>query len=145
VQRTWSNAAALAGQEPCVPALSTPYFAAVPVMPDEVPLTLYGASVVTRGLTLAMGQSKTVPLLLVSNADTGGPFTVSAKDRLEFFGQGKALTFRFDRTQGVNGEKLNLTITRTGNDPSFGGAIPFALIASQGSVKTYWFSIVGGG
>lgn len=143
VQRSWSNLAAKAGREPCVPAGNGPFFTAVPVMPDQVSMTLDGVSLETIGLKLAVGQSATVPLLLVSSADTGGPFTITAMDRQAFFGQPRALTFRLDRTQGVNGEKVYLTITRTGNDPNFGGAIPFTIIASQGDVKTYWFSMVG--
>lgn len=143
VQRTWSNAAAAAGHEPCVPASAGAFFTAVPTMPDDVPITLGAASLMSRGLKLKLGESRTVPLLLVSSADTQGPFSLAAKDRLEFSGMGRALTFRFDRTSGVNGEKVYLTITRTGSDPNFGGAIPFAVLASKGTTTTYWFALVG--
>ena len=143
VQRTWSNAASRAAKEPCVPVADVPYFVAVPVLPDDVPITIYGASLMTPGVKLAIGESATVQLLLVSSGDTGGPFTVTAQDRQDFFRRGRALSFRLDRSQGVNGEKLYLTITRTGSDPDFGGAMPFAIISSRGAIRNYWFSVVG--
>ena len=143
VQRSWSNAEALAGREPCVPAGSGAYFVAVPVAQDDVPINFAGVDFITKGVALRMGESKTLELRLVSSGDTAGPFTVTAKDRRAFFGSPRVLTFAFDRSQGVNGEKLYVTVTRVGSDPDFGGAIPFAIIATKGNVKNYWFSVAG--
>jgi hypothetical protein len=142
VQRTWSNKEALAGREPCVPAPMQASTYAVPVFTDQVPIVFNGASLMTPGVSLAMNESATVPLLLVSSGPTA-PFSVSAIDRMEFFGQGKSLSLQLDRASGVNGEKLYLTITRVGDDPNFGGAMPFMIQGTLNGAASTWFAVVG--
>jgi hypothetical protein len=145
VQRTWSNASARAGLDPCVPTSTvTPYFVAVPsALLDDVPITIAGSSQVTKGVKLSMNEERTIELDLVSSGDTHGPFSVRAIDRRAFFSLGPTLTFRFDRPEGQNGEKIYMTVRRIGSDPDFGGAIPYAVITSQGAAENYWFSVVG--
>jgi hypothetical protein len=142
VQRTWSNQAALAGHEPCVPAPSQTSTYAVPVFTEMVPITFSGAALMTPGVSLGMGESATVPLLLVSSGPTQ-PFTVTAIDRMQFDNLGQSLRFDFDRNSGVNGEKIYLTITRVGDDPNFGGAMPFLIQGSVNGSSSSWFAVVG--
>ena len=110
VQRTWSNAAAKKAQNPCVPyATTTPYFNSFPVL-DTVS---YGANhLITRGVNIPLGQSRTIDVNLFSAAATNGPWTVNAVDYDSwFFGAQAKLALSLDKTEGLNGDTLHLTIT----------------------------------
>ncbi len=140
VQRVWSNAAAAAGHDPCQPNGASPYFNAAPVLTEKV--TLSGSSIVTQGVTIPVGTSKTVELDLYSDAPTSGPWKVSALDVTSaFFGDAPALSFSFDKTSGQNGDKLHLTIKAI-STPSM-GVSPFWLQSDLGSVSTVWIGLVG--
>jgi hypothetical protein len=132
--RSWSYSAISESRDPCVPPLyATPYFASTPVMNDEVaPPGLYPA----KGIQLAVGQSKTVEVLLWSEGPTSGPWTVEASVLPGFPGGG--LGFVFDRDAGTNGEKLHLTVTA-----NEAGVFPFAITSTLGTRTTTWMGIVG--
>ena len=58
VQRSWSNAAAAAGDDPCVPAdASSAYFKSVPRLGDPVTIDYFGPWT-TTGVTIPVGTSK---------------------------------------------------------------------------------------
>ena len=113
VQRTWSNAASLAGKDPCVPAPASPYVAAVPMFTEQAKLTdvWTGSKVTTRAVSVPVQTSKTVDVQLISDVPTDA-FTVSATDTAVFYGESPELTFTWDATTGKNGDVLHLTITR---------------------------------
>lgn len=124
--RIWSNAAAKAGHDPCVPAPADPYFNAVPDLADDVTIpeyVSYGADGklisggITKGVKLAVGESATVDLVLYSDAATA-PFTVTPQE----ISTSPVLSLSLDRSSGVNGERLHLTITRTAKSPARTGA-----------------------
>src|SRR5262249_25427179 len=115
VQRTWSNAAAKAGHDPCVPAPDGEiYVAAAPVLPDSISIQGFNGNVTTKGVTIPVGMSKTIDVKLYSDAPlTSDFFRVDAFDLTSFFGASPPdLTFSWDRTWGRNGDTLHLTITR---------------------------------
>jgi hypothetical protein len=145
VQRTWSNAAARASHDPCVPRVSGAFFDAAPVLPETVTLssTITG-SVTTQGVTIPVGQSKTIEVDLFSDGDTGGPFTVTAADALAthyptYFSP--TMTFSWDRTTGQNGDKLHLTISVTQASPIAGGHA-FMITSTLGNRKSVWPGLV---
>lgn len=147
VQRTWSNLAAKASHDPCVPALANAaFFAAAPVLDDTVTFTsqLTG-TVTTKGIVIPVGQSKTTEVDLFSDAATSGPFSVTVDDVLfKVYGQyglAKTLDFSWDRTQGLNGEKLHLTIKVTASS-ILGGGHAFMITASSGSRQFVWPGLV---
>jgi hypothetical protein len=146
VQRIWSNASITAGHDPCVPALApaaSPYFNSVPELDDTVTITSYGRPTKTKGVYLLPGQSKTISLWLYSDAPTVGPWTVSAVDA-PYYGIPATthnLTFAFDKTQGQNGDRIQLTITVNGYDPQVGGA-PFMITSTLGQQSNTWFGVV---
>src|SRR5439155_14740378 len=72
VQRTWSNASAAAGHDPCVPALKDPYVTATPMLTDSLPIDIGPpqGTVMTKGISVAMGTSKTIEVDLWSDAPT---------------------------------------------------------------------------
>jgi hypothetical protein len=146
VQRTWSNIAAKASHDPCVPASTEPYFQSAPVLSEDVTLTLPqgfgGGDVPTKGVTIPVGKSKTIEVDLFSDAATSGPWTVSAEDALGKLGGGKTLEFSWDRTQGLNGEKLHLTIAVKGESSFVPGAHPFTITSTLGGRKATWPGLV---
>ncbi len=105
LSRGWSNKAAAAGNlDPCLPVLpDQPYIAAAPIMPETINIPGSGSG---PGITIGQGQSKTVDVKLWSTAPTA-PFTVAAKQH-----RGEtSLGFAWNKTTGVNGDVLKLTIT----------------------------------
>jgi hypothetical protein len=138
VQRSWSNAAAAEGHDPCVPAPAAPYFNAAPVLPNTVVGTYYGQSFTSEGLSIPLGKSKAMAVDLFSDAPTAGPWKVQA------MAQGAAkLTFAWDKTSGNNGDVLQLTVTRVKDDPSIPGVDLFMLISTLGSEQHAWVGAVG--
>jgi hypothetical protein len=146
VQRTWSNASAKLGHDPCVPAMKDPYFQSAPVLTETVTLTLPasfgGSDVTTKGVTIPIGKSKTIEIDLFSDAATSGPWTVSAEDALGSLGGGKTLDFAWDRTKGLNGEKLHLTISVKGASSFVPGSHPFTIVSTLGAKKATWPGLV---
>ncbi|HEY1956236.1 MAG TPA: hypothetical protein VGH28_11495 [Polyangiaceae bacterium] len=134
VARSWSNAAAAAGHDPCVPADAIPYFNAMPVMPDDVTVTSPTAKGTAKGLRLPVGTSKTIDLDLFSDAPTSGPWTVS----VDPFSASLALTL--DRTKGQNGEKLHLTVTAKTKSPD--GWDGILIESSLAGRNNYWLAYV---
>jgi hypothetical protein len=127
VQRTWSNKAALAGNDPCVPALpGEVYFTAAPEL-DDVTLSIMGQTVTVKAVQIPVGQSKTIDLDLFSNASTNGPFSVHVDDGNVLMGGSPLLSFSVGNAPtiacpqgapsgsvcvgGENGQKIPVTIT----------------------------------
>ena len=133
VQRAWSNASAKAGHDPCQPADKSPYFNSMPVLKDKI--SIGGGT--TKGVHIPIGSSATIDVELFSDADTGGPWTVSATDTS---GAG-AITFDWDRTSGQNGEKLHLTINAVKKTQY--GASGFIIKSKLNGRTTSWFGLVG--
>jgi hypothetical protein len=94
---------------------------------------------------IPVNQSKTIEVDLYSDADTGGPWTVSAEDLLSTYygsyGFPQTLSFAWDRTQGVNGEKLHLTVTVTAGS-LIGGAHAFMILSKLGTRSVVWPGLV---
>jgi hypothetical protein len=141
VQRGWSDIAAGQGHDPCVPSDGTVYFNSMPVLTDTV--TLGGGQLTTKGINIAVGQSATVEVDLFSSAATEGPWTVSATDAVQLQGGQPTMNMTWDRTTGVNGEKLHLTINVL--SMSQYGADAFIINSTLGSRKNIWIGLVGNG
>jgi len=146
VQRSWSNAASRAGHDPCVPAPATPFVAAAPVFPDDLSLTgVYGPRV-TKGIAVKQGESKTIDVVVFSDAPTATDLTVGAYDLASAFGGGPAqLTFALDKTTAHNGDTLKLTITRTANGNDIGDGSEFVLAVNDASMRpiSLWWGFAG--
>jgi hypothetical protein len=146
VQRTWSNKLAKAGNDPCAPNMpGSAYFNSAPVLPESVTLTLPanfgGGNVPTKGVKIPVGQKRTIEVDLFSDGPTTGPWTVSAIDALAKAG-GSTLDFSWDRTTGVNGEKLHLTIEVKAASTFVPGAHPFIIASTQGGREQQWPALV---
>jgi hypothetical protein len=138
MQRTWSNAAALAGHDPCVPAPAAPYFNAVPQLLDSVQITRQDGTIApTLGAKIPVGSNRTVDVVLYADDDVG-EWTVAAES-VPIGSQN--LAFTWDKTTGQNGDVLHLTIHVGGVDAAYGGD-PFLVESTQGSTTNYWLGYV---
>lgn len=141
VQRTWSNASALAGHDPCVPVMSAPYVSAAPVLTDDASFDDgNGMSTTTKSVKIPVGMSKTIDIALYSDAPTA-TWTVKAFDAAQIYGQPQELTFSWDKTMGNNGDVLHLTITRV--SAGMGGGSEFLISSRPSGVSdSIWFGFV---
>jgi hypothetical protein len=132
LERVWSNAAAAAGHDRCVPvpAGSGPEVLAVPVLTDHVP---FATGQTTLGVTLAQGASTTIAVNLVSDAPTSAAWYVEAVDVAAENGRPAELALTLDESRGENGDVVHLTITRLQPpDPSSPvSGVVFELVASE--------------
>ena len=107
VQRSWSNASALAGHDPCVPPLpGEVYFNAAPEMSDPVSFEIEGQTAGVVGIHVPVGKTRKVYLDLFSDAATPGPWSVGVTE----MGSQK-LQLEVGDEFGQNGQKVHLTIT----------------------------------
>jgi hypothetical protein len=130
VQRTWSNAQAAAGHDPCVPQIpGQTYVGAAPILTETATLEgLSVQSVSTKAVSLALNVSKTIDVQLFSDAETAD-FDVRAEDVANYIaGTPAELSFTWDKQTGQNGDTLHLTIKRIA-----AGTVTDSMMHSQGS------------
>jgi hypothetical protein len=140
VQRIWSNTAAAAGHDPCLPQpAGEPYFNSAPVLTDPVTITVLGFPAVTKGVLIPVGTSKTIEVDLFSDGATTEPWMVSAD---EPGGASGHLSFSFDHASGVNGDKLQLTIHSLSIDSAY-DAEAFEIVSTSGTRHNIWRGFVG--
>ncbi|MEP7124996.1 MAG: hypothetical protein ABJE95_28965 [Byssovorax sp.] len=144
VQRSWSNAAAAAGKDPCVPPSTPPdvYFNSTPVLSDTVSASWYYGPLQATGVKIPVGQSKTIDVQLWSVGPTTGPWDVTATDYGEAYGASPNLELTFDKTSGKNGDVLKLTIKVLKKDPDFASE-PFWIESTLGNASNIWMGLVG--
>jgi hypothetical protein len=141
VQRTWSNASALAGHDPCVPAPATPYIAAAPRLDNDITLMGHGGMITTKGIQVTVGTTKTIEVDLFSDA-LSPLFLVQVFDAATVLGGTPTLSFQFDKTDGKNGDKLNLNITRTVAASARGSEILLLATTPDGTPVSQWWAFI---
>jgi hypothetical protein len=146
VQRIWSNAAAAAFEDPCVPGASAPLFLAAPL--GQGPITLSpggGGAVASEGFALAAGQSITVSIRFYG-AETS-PWTVTPFTYTMEHGQPEPyLQFSPATLAGQSGDVVPLTITRVAADEDGNGGDAVKLVSTLGGTSNEWyFAITNGG
>lgn len=144
VQRIWSNAAAAAGQDPCVPA--PPGDAYVLGVPELVQTEIYPGQY-AMGLSVPPGSSATVNVHFYSDAPAMGTWTLEATepDVPQLPDPAHQLSFTFDRAQGQRGDVVHLTVARAAAaaDAGLVTPAPFVVTATLGSVKHWYWGVVG--
>ncbi len=143
VQRVWSNTAAAAGHDPCVPNTTQAYFNAVPDQPDDLVLKQSLFPTHTRGVKIAVGQTRTIDVHLFSDAPRG-QWLVQAQDAAAATGGPSTLSLSLSPQYGKNGDVLKLTITRTAQTPMGGSEFILWSRDQQTHSGTVWFGYVGG-
>jgi hypothetical protein len=121
VQRTWSNAAAKAGKNPCVPG-GEPFAGAQPVLTTSGVIQ-YGGAWTTKVVKIPVGMTGEVDVQLYTDVPMG-PFTVQAFDYNSYYNGGsKLLKLSLDNQIGNNGDTLHLSITPMAFDSSLKAAV----------------------
>jgi hypothetical protein len=137
VQRVWSNQAARAGQDPCIPPPTSgePFFQSAPELPGATAIKFDGVTTTTAGLSLSIGQSITLPVDLYSAAPTDGPWSLNVLAL-----SSGSVSWKLDRDGGVNGDRLHLTLTleREGNVEGQKGLEAVGIESSLGDRKQIW-------
>jgi len=137
VQRTWSNRAALAGHEPCVPAAGVVTFGAFAAQSDHI----------GDNPAITIPNEKTIQVQLWSDApmDT---FAITAADLAQTQGKKPELTVTFpdgsNSASGKNGDILELTVKPIGPGTYPGGASVLLLEATSANGKSQhlWASYI---
>ena len=141
VQRTWSNASAAAGHDPCVPVMPGPYMSASPVLPDTGMIDLDDGTGPhpTKAIQIPVGSSKTIEVDLFSDAQAND-WTVKAVDASQLTGGSGELSFTWDTTPatGHNGNKRMLTITHTAMGMGGGSEFVLSSRVNNHSVSLWW-------
>lgn len=136
VQRSWSNAAALAGKDPCLPThAGMIYSNASPDLPDDIALP---AGYVAKGVKIPLGGSRTIDLHLFSEA-AADTLKVQPEDYSKITGGSEELQLSLDQDEGKNGQILHLTIHVVGSKK----VQLFRLSNYDGHQWTYWVGAVG--
>ncbi len=133
IQRSWSNAAAARGDNPCVPAVSaTPYLNSFPAL-STITDAVLAPGFMTRAVNVPLGQKKTIPLKLSSAAPTDQTWSVKVYDYDTVVGASTpGLALSLDQASGRNGDVLQLTITAKKADTQIGGEA-FIVISDYGT------------
>jgi len=146
VQKVWSNKAAAMSHDPCEPDGASPYFNAAPVLTQAITVDDPNAGTyMTQGVSIPVGKTGVVTLDLFSDAPTSGPIVVSAFDVASAFLGGPAeLSFKFDKTQGDNGDQVQMTIKRL-SAGSMNASVFWVQtqIGSNVDVQNVWVGLVG--
>lgn len=139
VPRSWSNASASAGHDPCVPAPEGPWFGAQLATEKPVKLDTGVTSIGTRGVEVPVGKTRTVDVALWSTTPTKD-IEVEAFDESRYFGGPQQLDLSFDKATGRNGDILHLTI-KSLQAGAYGGSMLF-LKSTLGSESHVWIGFV---
>lgn len=110
LQRSWSNAGAAAGHDPCVPAPAGAYYNATPLGLDSISITLKNGSLATKGYSIGVGTKRTVQIGLYSDAPHA-PWTVNVVEGDGFSTPVSHVTIAQTVTSGQNGDVLDVDIT----------------------------------
>jgi hypothetical protein len=133
VQRIWSNAAASAGQSPCVPVPPGElFFIAVPSLPDQVLVSRGGKQFSVPALTATVGSQANVSVSMRSENNSVAGWAVGA---LEYHSDSASVPTP-SSMQGATGQTLRLSVV-----PNEVASGLFPLIIASGSQKAVHFWI----
>jgi hypothetical protein len=120
VQRSWSNAAAARFENPCVPVVTTtPYLNSFPQLGS---ISIDSGHVTTQGLSIPLGQSQTIDVVLLSGAPVAQAWNAAVADYdAAVLGLTAGSVLRPATFEGGSGDRVRLTITPTNADAYLGG------------------------
>ncbi|HVV87121.1 MAG TPA: hypothetical protein VHE35_28975 [Kofleriaceae bacterium] len=145
IQRTWSNAIARAGHDPCVGEAQATYYQTIPDQPDQVTLDDgAGDRESTHGVKLAMGASGTLTLHVYADQPDAGPFNVAVDDLNHWFTGGRSyLTITSPTGEFHVGDLITVPVTVTGRDPAVGAEGFVVTTTPPTGPSTYYYGVVG--
>lgn len=144
IQRTWSNAAAAAGHDPCVPEAAAAYYQAIPEQPDAATVSIFGTSVATHGKKIAKGATGTVMLHILADDGSAGPFTIEVGDvSADYLGGAAKLAFVQPTGSYAVGDTVPVQVTVNAIDSNLGGGEAFWIATKSASgPTTYYYALI---
>lgn len=135
VQRSWSNASAAAGHDPCVPLPSGAFYEATPLGLDTITLTVKSAPLVTNGYSIPVGAKRTIQLGLASDAPHA-PWSVQIVEGDGFTTVASPhLVIAPHATSGQNGDVIDVDVTTLSTKAS--GVLVTALSSAPNEPTRY--------
>jgi hypothetical protein len=119
VQRIWSNKAARAHEDPCVPKPpdGIVYFETLPRLTETITFAFGGTTYTTTGVDAPVGFAKTIDLALCSDGKTDPwSFTVYQSPLGGSWGTTGNLDITLSQTTGQDGDPVTMTIQRKATD-----------------------------
>ena len=146
VQRIWSNKAAAAGKDPCVPApKGSVFFNTTPLDLEDVAVdlsSLGGSIATTKGYKVAVGETRTIALGLYSEAATSAWDIRATAGGIASRSQSN-VELALDIESGQNGQKAYLTITV--NEAGKTGSELISIVSTKGSTSHYMPILIASG
>ena len=144
IQRTWSNKAAAAGHDPCVGDGETPYYEAIPFLPNTVDV---GQGQMVKSLNIPVGTTGTMTVRVFSDVP-GGSVTLRVDDIYsQFTGNAALLEFVVPPGPFLSGTDVQIQVTvKAQSIADLGGPFePFTLATAPvvGGSETYYYGIIG--
>jgi hypothetical protein len=147
VQRLWSNKAAAAGEDPCIPNVEhLAWFDSVPNTPDQLEVR---PGTTIPGVKVPAGTTKTVEIDLFSDRDTDAwtvKPVVAQGNKVGLCMTTAAPTGPIaaadcaDRQSGRNGDKLFLTVSADANTQAGFALVP--IVSALGKQRHLWWLVV---
>lgn len=145
VQRQWSNASALAGHDPCVPAFpGATYFNVTPLQQEDIDVDLSsmgGSTATTKGYKIPVGKTRTIPLGFYSDGPLSKWTVRAVAGGIAGGSRGSDVDLNLDVNEGQNGEKTYLTITV--NSAGRSGTELVTVVSTRGSTTHYMPILIG--
>jgi hypothetical protein len=147
IQRTWSNAEARLGHDPCVPGAVADYYQTIPDAPDAGNVTIFGSHTATHLTKIAKGASGTISMHVYANGANQGPFKVTLDDWNAEFGDTALLQFVQPTGTFMAGDTVTVQVTVSNTDSGLGNAAEAYQITTTpmtgGAPATYFYGLVG--
>ena len=147
IQRTWSNAEARAGHDPCVPGAKADYYQTIPDAFDTGNVTIFGSPSSTHLTKIAKGATGTITLHVYANGSYTGPFKVTLEDWNSQFQGPALLTFVQPTGTFMAGDTVTVQTTVVNTDSQLGNAAEAYQINTKpttgGGATTYFYGLVG--
>jgi hypothetical protein len=147
IQRTWSNAEARAGHDPCVPAANADYYQTIPDAPDTGHVSIFGSNTNTHLTKIAKGATGTLTLHVYADGANTGPFTVTVEDWNSFFTDPPVYLLSIVQPTGtyMAGDTVTVQVTVSNTDSELGNAAEAYQITTKPVTgpATYFYGLVG--
>jgi hypothetical protein len=147
LQRLWSNKAAAAGHDPCVPAATEPYYGVTPLDLETISVFVNDAQTASSGLgyRIGIGDKKTIKVGFFSDQAIDGPWTITAVEGNWFSpASNHRLTVSVDKTSGKNGDTATITVTANTQSTGLGNAVLVTVTSQAAGLAPHSVPIVIG-
>jgi hypothetical protein len=147
LQRMWSNKAAVAGHNPCVPSPQEPYYNVTPLDLETVSVFVDTAAAAQEGwgYRIPIGTQKTIKLGFYSDQPIGAPWSITAVEGNWFSpASNKRLTVAVGKGSGNNGDTDTLTVTANAQSSGAGNAVLLTVVSQAPGLPSHAVPILIG-